>query len=382
MDPSVRSLVVVLAALTLGGCATGSPAGHGSHVVPSPRADASRPASAPASAETPGSPSAGPTTAPVEAFRAIPPTEGTLNALGIGTDTIVVGGFSGPTFNASVQVFTDGAWTSAVVPPSAGQVTGIVAFGDRLIAVGNTLPETRTGFIWESTDGREWQVLETIADAALHDVTVGGDTLVAVGARLDAEMTGTASAWTSTDGASWTLAKVAGASSAAIGAVTTTADGFAAVGDRRLGEPRPVWTATAPTSWSATANDLNDQLLPIDLVHAPAGLAIVGASGRSGDQHPFVALSADAKRWERTDFSREEGYASAVTLVDDRLVVAGIDADRLMLWWQDGDGWQTQPHDPMGATINALMRDDDLGIIGVGSKDGAHAVWVFDSPQT
>jgi hypothetical protein len=381
MKPSVRSsLVVVLAAMTLGACATASPSAHGSHVVPSPSADASQSASAPASEGAPESPSAIPTTASIEAFRAIPRTEGTLNTVAIQGDTIVVGGFSGPTFDAGIQIFTDGAWTSATVPQSAGQVTGIVVFGDRLIAVGNTLPETRTGFIWESTDGREWQLLETIADAALHDVIVGGDTLVAVGARLDAEMTGTASAWISTDGASWTLAKVAGASSAAMGAVTTTADGFAAVGDRRLGEPRPVWTATAPTSWSAAANDLNDQLLPIDVVHSPAGLAIVGASGRSGDQHPFVALSADAKRWERTDFSREEGYASAVTLVDDRLVVAGIDADTLVLWWQDGDGWEAQPHDPMGATINALLPHDDLGLIGVGSRDGAHAAWVFESP--
>lgn len=380
MNPSARSLVVGLVAIALGGCATGSPSGHGSHVVPSPSADASQPASAPATATASESPPATPTTAPIEAFRAIPRTEGTLNALEIGTDTITVGGFSGPTFNASIQVFTDGAWTTAAVPQSAGQVTGIVAFGDRLIAVGNTLPETRTGFIWGSADGREWQVLHTIADAALHDVIVGGDTLVAVGARLHAEMNATASAWTSTDGGSWTLAKVAGASNAAMGAITTTPDGFAAIGDRRLGEPRPVWTATAPASWSAPANDLNDQLLPIDIAQSPGGHAIVGASGRSGDQHPFVALSADAKRWDRTDFSPEEGYASAITLVDDRLVVAGIDADRLVLWWQDGDGWQAQPHDPMGATINALMSHEDWGLIGVGSKDGAHAVWVFDSP--
>ncbi len=371
---------MALAALTLVGCATGSPSGHPSHVVPSPSVGASQPASAPASAEAPASASAGPTRAPIDALRAIPPIEGTLNALAVRPDTIVVGGFSGPSFDASVEVFAEGAWTSAAVPQSAGQVTGIVAFGDRLIAVGNTLPESRTGFIWESADGREWQVLHSIADAALHDVIVGGDILVAVGARLDAEMNATASAWTSTDGRSWTLATVAGASNAAMGAITTTTDGFAAIGDRRLGEPRPVWTATVPTSWSAAANDLIEQLLPIDIVQSPAGLAIVGASGRSGDQHPFVALSADSKRWDRTDFSPEEGYASAIALVDDRLVVAGIDADRLVLWWQDGDGWQAQPHDPMGATINALTWFDDWGLIGVGSNDGAHAVWVFDSP--
>ena len=381
MNASARTLVIVLVAMTFAGCGTASQSAHGSHPVPSASASASQAASAPASAEPSESPTEAPTTSPIEAFRAIPPTEGTLNTLAIGPDTIVVGGFSGPRFAASIQVFADGMWSAPTVPETAGQVTGIVTFAEGLLAVGNTLPDSRTGFVWQSADGRDWQLLHTIDDAALYDVIVNDGVIVAVGARLDSEMTATASAWTSTDGASWELARVGGASNAAMGAVTTTADGFAAIGDRRLGQPRPIWTATAATSWSTRANDLDDQLLPIDVVESPTGLAIVGASGRSGDQHPFVALSADAERWTQTNFSREEGYASAVTLVDDRLVVAGIDADRLTLWWQQGAGWQAEPHDPMGATINGLTWHADWGLIGVGSKDAAHAVWVFDVAQ-
>lgn len=381
MNRWARPLVAVLVAMTLSGCGTASQSAQGSHEPPSASIDASQPASAPASSEPSESPTAAPTTSPIEAFRAIPRTEGTLNTLVVGLDTIAVGGFSGPSFAASVQVFSDGAWSTANVPETSGQVTGIVAFGDGLLAVGNTLPDTRTGFVWQSADGRGWRLLHTIDDAALHDVLVAGDVIVAVGARLDGDMNATASAWTSTDGASWKLAKVAGAASAAMGAITLTAGGLAAIGDRRLGQPRPVWTATAATSWSDRANDLNDQLLPIDVAESPAGLAIVGASGRSGDQHPFVALSADTERWEQTNFSREEGYASAVTLVEDRLVVAGIEADRLTLWWQQGAAWQAEPHDPMGATINSLTWHADWGLIGVGSKDAAHAVWVFDVAQ-
>ena len=380
MDSSARGFaaLALLVAVTLGACDAASPSTHGSHAVPSASSRASQPASPSASAQPT---TAAPTTSPVEAFRAIPQTEGTLNALAVGPDTIVVGGFSGPSFAASIQVFADGAWSTATVPDSPGQVTGIVAFGDGLIAVGNTLPDTRTGFVWGSTDGKAWRQLDTIDDAALHDVIAADGMIVAVGARLDAEMNATASAWTSTDGASWELARVTGASRAAMGAITTTGDGFAAIGDRRLGQPRPVWTATAATSWSAAANDLDDQLLPIDIVESPAGLAIVGASGRSGDQHPFVAVSADAERWQQMNFSREEGYASAVTLVEDRLVVAGIDADRLTLWWQQGAEWQAEPHDPMGATINGLTWYPEWGLLGIGSKDAAHAAWVFDVAQ-
>jgi hypothetical protein len=373
--------LALIVGTTLSACNAASPSADGSPVAPTASIGSSSPGTAPASQQAPAPTTAGPTTPPIEAFLAIPRAEGTLNALAVARDAIVVGGFEGPSFAASIQRFADGTWSSAAVPASPGQVTGIIAFGDGLIAVGNTLPETRTGFIWESADGREWHHVHTIDDAALHDVIVGNGTIVAVGARLDGDMDATASAWTSTDGTSWTLATVTGAASAAMGAITTTANGYAAIGDRRLGEPRPLWTATTPTSWSARSNDLGDQLLPIDLVESPDGLAIVGASGRSGDQHPFVALSTDAERWQRTDFSREEGYASAVTLVDDRLVVAGIDADRLTLWWQQDEGWQTQPHDPSGATINALTWYADWGLIAVGSKDAAQAVWVFDDAQ-
>jgi hypothetical protein len=371
--------LAILAVALVAACTSASPQS------PTPSVRASPPPGAPGSAPPAASHTAATTSEPsppIEAFRAIPRTEGTLNALVVGPDTIVVGGFNGPSFSASIQVFADGVWASAAVPQSVGQVTAIVAFGDGLIAVGNTLPDARTGFIWASADGRDWQLRHTIDDAALHDVIVADGIIVAAGARLDDEMNATASVWTSTDGASWDLADVAGASSAAMSAITTTTSGFAAIGDRRLGQPRPVWTATAATSWSAPANDLNDQLLPIDVVQSSSGLAIVGASGRSGDQHPFVALSADAERWEQTVLSPAEGYASAVSLVDDRLVVAGIDADRLMLWWQQGAEWQADPHDPSGATINGLTWYADWGLIGVGSRDGAHAVWVFDVAQT
>jgi hypothetical protein len=115
------------------------------------------------------------------------------NTLVVAPDAIVVGGFEGPSFVASIQVFVDGAWSSAEVPPSSGQVTGMIGFGDGLIAVGNTLPDACTGFIWRSADGREWHHVHTIDDAALHDVIVGDGTIVAVGARLDGDMDATAS---------------------------------------------------------------------------------------------------------------------------------------------------------------------------------------------
>jgi hypothetical protein len=277
------------------------------------------------------------------------------------------------------MVFDAGTWSVADVPDAPGQVTGIAQLGDRLIAVGNGLPDIRSGFIWDSADGRVWRVVQTIEDAALHDVIAGEGVVVAVGSRLDAEMNATASAWSSSDGTTWNRAKVADSAKTTMGSVTTTPRGFAAIGDRPLGVARPFWTAPAATTWAAVESDLDDQLLPIDLVQAGDRLAMVGASGKSGDQHPFVALSSDGQHWERTNLSAEEGYASAVAVANERLVVAGVDADRLTLWSLRDGAWEALTIEPSGASVSALTWEADRGLIGVGARDGRHAIWSLGS---
>jgi hypothetical protein len=298
-----------------------------------------------------------------------------LNAVWIGDDSVVAGGFAGPLFRSTILSFDGIAWSVAATPDAPGQVTGIARLADQWIAVGNGLPDIRDGFIWGSADGRTWNVVQTIEDAALYDVVVDDGVVVAVGALLDDEMHPTAAAWSSTDGATWEAADVQAADGTSIAPVTTTQDGFAATGDRPLGQPRPFWSATAADSWSAQDNDLGDQLLPVDLVPWDGGLALVGASGKSGDQHPFVGLSEDGREWEQTNLSTDEGYASAVVVANDRLVVAGIDADRLTLWTLRDDSWDAETLQAEGASITALTWDAERGLIAVGSRDGQHAVW-------
>jgi hypothetical protein len=219
--------------------------------------------------------------------------------------------------------------------------------------------------------------MQTIKDAALYDVIAGNGVVVAVGADLDAEMNATAAAWSSTDGTTWERATVAGPDKASIGSVATTPDGFIATGDRRLGESRPIWLATTATSWEALDNDLTDQLLPSDIVGWGDQYALVGASGKSGDQHPFVALSGDGQTWQRTNLSDEEGYASAVVVANERLVVAGVDYDRLTLWSLNDGAWKPATYEPSGASISALMWDAQLGLVAVGARDGIQATWAF-----
>ena len=109
----------------------------------------------------------------------------------------------------------------------------------------------------------------------------------------------------------------------------------------------------------------------IDIVDWDGGLAVAGASDKSGNQHPYVALSGDGRAWTQTMLSaEEEGYASAMAVAGETLVSAGVDADRLTLWTLAGDAWQPETIEPEGAAINAMAWTPDLGLVGVGSSAG------------
>jgi hypothetical protein len=370
----LRPALMIAAAAIMSACATSSSPDAGSGApsssgAPVPSASGPPPETSPSAA--------GSSASPADAFVDVPASEGVPNAISAADGMIVVDGFSGPVFTSTILAFDGSSWSVADVPDAPGQVAGIARLGDRWIAVGNGLPDIRNGFIWSSADGRSWEPVQTVEDAALYDVIAGEGVVVAVGADLDAEMNATAAAWSSTDGATWQRATVAGPDKASMGSVATTPDGFIATGDRRLGESRPIWVAMTATSWEALDNDLTDQLLPTDIVAWGDQYALVGASGKSGDQHPFVALSSDGQVWKRTNLSDEEGYASAVAVANERLMVAGIDYDRLTLWSLNDGAWKADTYEPSGASISALMWDSELGLVAVGARGGSQATWVF-----
>jgi hypothetical protein len=371
LRPAYLIAIAALSAAMLAACATSSPPGGGSSAsgAPIPSASGAQPGASPSTASSPASPE--------DAFLDLPSSEGVLNAVAISDGTIVVGGFAGPVFTSTILAFEGGSWSAAEVPDEPGQVTGVARLRDRWIAVGNGLPDNKIGFIWESADGRSWQAQQTIEDAALYDVVAGDGVIVAVGARLDVDMNATPTAWSSTDGATWERAEVLGPDRSSMGSVATTPQGFIVTGDRVLGAGRPVWISTTGSAWEGLENDLSDQLLPTDIVAWGDQYVIVGASGKSGDQHPFVALSTDGRTWQRTNLSSEEGYASAVAVANERLVVAGVDADQLTLWSLAGNAWEANTYETSGASISALSWDSDLGLLGVGARDGRQAVWLF-----
>jgi hypothetical protein len=274
-----------------------------------------------------------------------------------------------------IVAYQGGAWSAKDVPGEHGQVMGLAQLGGLFIAVGNELPDARTGFIWTSPDGVTWTEAESIDGAALYDVVATHDVAVAVGSHHDEEMRATAAVWTSSDGRTWTEASVAGAEGASIRSATVWSGGFAAAGEGPVDETQPIWTAVDPADWASLTTDLEPARIVTDIVDWAGGLAVPGASDKSGDQHPFVALSGDGARWTQTRLSTEEGYASAMAVAGETLVTAGVDADRLTVWMLAGDAWQPATIEPTGAAINAMTWTPDQGLIGVGSRDGNIALW-------
>lgn len=382
-------LATILAVTVLAGCVAGSAGSTGTAGVSSPTV--ASPAS-PTSPSATASPTATVTLSPVEAIEAVPPAEGTLNAILVGPEVVLAGGALGAATQPTILRFEGGTWINTDVPSEwqgvPGQVMGLAEVGGTFFAVGNELPEKRRGFVWFSVDdGATWENSLSQEDAAFYDIAASGETVIAVGAHLDAEMNPMAIAYSSPNRESWAGGgDVESASGQAMGSVTATTDGFAAVGTgaTTAAPGLTVWRTTDGATWSAVAAELPPLQLPTGMVEATdRRLAISGASGKSGDpQQAFVAFSADGRSWEREILSEgeNEGYASALTLVAGDLVVAGVDADRLTIWTEAEGAWQPEVIEPGGAAINDLAWDPLVGLVGVGSKDGHYAVWLLRGP--
>jgi hypothetical protein len=141
------------------------------------------------------------------------------------------------------------------------------------------------------------------------------------------------------------------------------------------------WRTTDGVSWSASEPDLPPVQLPTGMVEGPDGnLAISGASGQAGDQHPFVARSPDGVAWQQTILSEEEGYASAIVVAEAELAVAGVESDRLTVWTEVATDWRPEVVEESGAAISELAWDPLVGLVGAGSRDGQHAIWLLRGP--
>ena len=132
------------------------------------------------------------------------------------------------------------AWTriaSADLPPDTTPEAVAAAPGGGFVAVGSSVARDRA-VVWLSMDGRHWRAASD--QAAFHHyglkvrmrgVAAGGPGLVAVGVSLFGTQFGTATVWTSADGAVWQLVPdVAAFDGGEMDGVVGTTDGLVAVG--------------------------------------------------------------------------------------------------------------------------------------------------------
>ena len=165
-------------------------------------------------------------------------------------DGLVAVGATGPVGHATgsaVWRSTDGSTWARVAGSaalSAGSIAGVTAGGTGpdgavgLVAVGASLDSTKA-MVWLSADGLTWRLAPDQDSLTYHglkitmaDVTSGPDgTLVAVGHFLFGTQYGQGTAWTSTDGSSWTRAEdLAVFGQGEPGAVIADGAGYVAVG--------------------------------------------------------------------------------------------------------------------------------------------------------
>lgn len=286
--------------------------------------------------------------------------------------------------------------------PVGTAIGGIVASGDRLVAVGTAGGRSTGGWlrpgVWTSRDARAWTPVpesavaldQAWADAGvrMHDVAALGDVLVAVGESNRG--TGPRwAAWASTDGgASWQVSAAPQAAGdggrptgradtddpATAHALATLGSGFVAVGGGQ--GTAAAWLSLDGISWErATVPNGRSEL--VDVAGGPGGAVALDAAGQLW--HSQAAGAAPGGRvWSRVQ-GRWPAFAvrGVATAFDGSFVAVGSwgppggARDGAVLRSPDGRTW-SQATDLFARLAGA----EDTAFTGFGGSTGAGVIAV------
>lgn len=154
-------------------------------------------------------------------------------------------------------------WAQTILPDSSGYTPrAVVSWRGGFAAVAKSSGDQTTSAVWTSTDGRTWEKAPTsLVGFDGTAIVAFGDRVVAVG--LDEESMGPAS-WSSTDGRTWVKSTAPTRESAmALGGVVAVDDGLVAIGESRRAYVDQI-PPTPPTSVWVSSDGLTWQLLPAD----------------------------------------------------------------------------------------------------------------------
>ena len=162
-------------------------------------------------------------------------------------------------------------WTQGAASPELANavISGVARGGPGYVAVGQSVGVPTPGVVWTSTDGQSWSKVadapvfhappgtDQTFGAVMNAVTVGKDgTLVAVGQVGSQGAIGSALAWWSTDGRTWTAGAGDRFLYGQLFNVAAAPSGFLATGpsgDRSC--MGGTWSSTDGRSWTCVAGD-------------------------------------------------------------------------------------------------------------------------------
>lgn len=285
-----------------------------------------------------------------------------LVAIGSITTSLAAGGDA-----ALVWTSSDGGitWTATELPqPTGSQVPfgaeAIASGPDRIVILGACEPVApgpacpRSRFLWQSTDGRDWRVVEfPEQDVSLSTVVAGGSGFLIGGAR-NASASGDAAIWTSPDGRSW----------ASVGDLP---DGAGVPG-----EPLPV-------------NAIGVGPDRIIALSGHAGMGVRARAWSSGDGRTWRLVADLSDRWFGIGSAQplwtSSGFLAVGWTAPDVAPPAHPDLpvarSRTILHSTDGSTWDPliQPPLPEGSRLTGLADGGDR-IVAVGSGLGGAIVLV------
>jgi hypothetical protein len=272
-------------------------------------------------------------------------------------------------------------------------MTGVTAGPAGLVAVGWVLQDF-SGASWRSTDGSTWTFTGNFpAQSLLAAVAVNGGRYVAVGRDGNG-----ATAWTSTDAATWqkVTSPVFSASPLRLTSITPWKGGFVAGGYRGnefFSADAALWVSPDGLTWKqATDSPSFHDARVWGVAAGPAGLVAVGQTGPADTPGPpIIWTSKDGLSWSRVLEGRifDGGRLRAVASVPSiGFVAVGEDlkGDTGIVWIsKDGRSWQRTPADPIFGRVGIQVRMYAVtaglgGVVVAGTLDagvqyGEAAIW-------
>lgn len=263
-----------------------------------------------------------------------------------------------------------------------GRVEDVAASGGRIVAVGASVDADGlpAGRIWESADGRAWDVVAVPAMRNVAAVALTPSLAVAAGVprtMRDAPL------WISVDGGPWQPWEPGTMSRATVTGLTVGGPGFVAVGyDDRGGR---AWTSPDGRTWIAAEPAAFERGRLLAVAATPAGLVAVGWTTDAAERTTPVAwTSSDGSTWTRirVDPSVRDGRLAAVAASPYGIVAVGGTTDGSAAWTSDdGRSWRQVDAAPT-ADVPALaaigVHDERVIVAGTG-RDGP-AIWSGQRP--